>query len=331
MKYEIFGESHGPAIGVVLTGVPAGLKLDMDEIRKEMGRRAPGRDKTSTARKESDLPEIISGVMEDTTTGAPLCALIRNSDQHSSDYSEFRRKPRPSHSDYPASVRYNGNNDIRGGGHFSGRLTAPLVFAGAVAKQYLALRGIEICSVIRNIGGVEDPTEEQVEEIILQARSEEDSVGGIVGINIRNVPAGLGGPDLGENLEGELARAMFAIPAVKGIQFGAGFHLASMKGSEANDPLRMENGKIVTATNHAGGVNGGISNGMPIQFDVVFRPTPSIGKQQETVDLIDQEDTTLSIRGRHDPCVVLRARPVAEAAAALTVMELIQSSVENIS
>lgn len=330
MKYEIFGESHGPAIGVVLTGVPAGLKLDMDEIRKEMGRRAPGRDKTSTARKESDLPEIISGVMEDTTTGAPLCALIRNSDQHSSDYSEFRRKPRPSHSDYPASVRYNGNNDIRGGGHFSGRLTAPLVFAGAVAKQYLALRGIEICSVIRNIGGVEDPTEEQVEEIILQARSEEDSVGGIVGINIRNVPAGLGGPDLGENLEGELARAMFAIPAVKGIQFGAGFHLASMKGSEANDPLRMENGKIVTATNHAGGVNGGISNGMPIQFDVVFRPTPSIGKQQETVDLIDQEDTTLSIRGRHDPCVVLRARPVAEAAAALTVMELIQSSVENI-
>ncbi len=330
MRYELFGESHGPAIGVVLTGVPAGLKLDTEFILSEMARRAPGKNSTSTARKESDLPEIISGVLDGVTTGAPLCALIRNSDQHSSDYSEFKRKPRPSHSDYAAHVRYDGHNDIRGGGHFSGRLTAPLVFAGAVAKLFLKEKGIDVSSVIRNIGGVEDPTPEQMEEVILQARSEEDSVGGIVGITISNVPAGIGSPDRGENIEGEMARAMFAIPAVKGIQFGAGFRLASMRGSEANDALRVENGRIVTKTNHAGGINGGISNGMPIQFDVVFRPTPSIGKEQETVDLETMENTTLCIRGRHDPCVVLRARPVVEAAAALTIMDLMQRQAGNI-
>ena len=330
MKYEIFGESHGPAIGVVLTGVPAGLKLDPEFILAEMARRAPGKNSTSTARKESDLPEILSGVLDGVTTGAPLCAIIRNSDQHSSDYSEFKRKPRPSHSDYAAWVRYNGHNDIRGGGHFSGRLTAPLVFAGAVAKLYLKEKGIEVTSVIRNIGGAEDPTPEKIEEVILQARSEEDSVGGIVGITISNVPAGVGSPDRGENIEGEMARAMFAIPAVKGIQFGAGFRLASMRGSQANDALRVENGRVVTRTNHAGGINGGISNGMPILFDVVFRPTPSIGKEQETVDLETMENTTLCIKGRHDPCVVLRARPVVEAAAALTMMDLMQRQNGNL-
>ena len=330
MKYEIFGESHGPAIGVVLTGVPAGLKLDTEFILSEMARRAPGKNSTSTARKESDLPEILSGVLDGVTTGAPLCAMIRNSDQHSSDYSEFKRKPRPSHSDYAAWVRYNGHNDIRGGGHFSGRLTAPLVFAGAVAKLYLKEKGIEVTSVIRNIGGTEDPTPEKMEEVILQARSEEDSVGGIVGITISNVPAGVGSPDRGENIEGEMARAMFAIPAVKGIQFGAGFRFASMRGSQANDALRVENGRVVTRTNHAGGINGGISNGMPILFDVVFRPTPSIGKEQETVDLETMENTTLCIKGRHDPCVVLRARPVVEAAAALTMMDLMQRQNGNL-
>lgn len=330
MKYEIFGESHGPAIGVVLTSVPAGLKLDTEFILAEMARRAPGKNSTSTARKESDLPEILSGVLDGVTTGAPLCAMIRNSDQHSSDYSEFKRKPRPSHSDYAAWARYNGHNDIRGGGHFSGRLTAPLVFAGAVAKLYLKEKGIEVTSVIRNIGGTEDPTPEKMEEVILQARSEEDSVGGIVGITISNVPAGVGSPDRGENIEGEMARAMFAIPAVKGIQFGAGFRFASMRGSQANDALRVENGRVVTRTNHAGGINGGISNGMPILFDVVFRPTPSIGKEQETVDLETMENTTLCIKGRHDPCVVLRARPVVEAAAALTMMDLMQRQNGNL-
>ena len=330
MKYEIFGESHGPAIGVVLTGVPAGLKLDTEFILAEMARRAPGKNSTSTARKESDLPEILSGVLDGVTTGAPLCAMIRNSDQHSSDYSEFKRKPRPSHSDYAAWVRYNGHNDIRGGGHFSGRLTAPLVFAGAVAKLYLKEKGIEVTSVIRNIGGTEDPTPEKMEEVILQARSEEDSVGGIVGITISNVPAGVGSPDRGENIEGEMARAMFAIPAVKGIQFGAGFRLASMRGSQANDALRVENGRVVTRTNHAGGINGSISNGMRILFDVVFRPISSIGKEQETVDLETMENTTLCIKGRHDPCVVLRARPVVEAAAALTMMDLMQRQNGNL-
>ena len=330
MKYEIFGESHGPAIGVVLTGVPAGLKLDTEFILAEMARRAPGKNSTSTARKESDLPEILSGVLDGVTTGAPLCAMIRNSDQHSSDYSEFKRKPRPSHSDYAAWARYNGHNDIRGGGHFSGRLTAPLVFAGSVAKLYLKEKWIGVTSVIRNIGGTEDPTPEKMEEVILQARSEEDSVGGIVGITISNVPAGVGSPDRGENIEGEMARAMFAIPAVKGIQFGAGFRFASMRGSQANDALRVENGRVVTRTNHAGGINGGISNGMPILFDVVFRPTPSIGKEQETVDLETMENTTLCIKGRHDPCVVLRARPVVEAAAALTMMDLMQRQNGNL-
>ena len=204
------------------------------------------------------------------------------------------------------------------------------MFAGAVAKLYLKEKGIEVTSVIRNIGGTEDPTPEKMEEVILQARSEEDSVGGIVGITISNVPAGVGSPDRGENIEGEMARAMFAIPAVKGIQFGAGFRFASMRGSQANDALRVENGRVVTRTNHAGGINGGISNGMPILFDVVFRPTPSIGKEQETVDLETMENTTLCIKGRHDPCVVLRARPVVEAAAALTMMDLMQRQNGNL-
>lgn len=326
MKYKIFGESHGPAIGIVIDGIPSGLALDMDYILSEMERRAPGRNRTSTSRKEPDIPEILSGVKDMVTTGAPLCAVIRNSDMHSTDYSEIARKPRPSHSDYAAWVRYHGENDIRGGGHFSGRLTAPLVFAGAVAKLWLKTKGVTVSSTVLNIGGVENPDEDQIEQVIMDARASEDSVGGILRLEIADIPAGIGGPDYGDNLEGELARALFAVPAVKGVQFGAGFGFASMRGSQANDPFRMENGKVVTGTNHSGGINGGISNGMPVVLDVAFRPTPSIGMEQKTIDLETQENTTLRIRGRHDPCIVLRARPAAEAAVAVAVMDLIQRS-----
>ncbi len=324
MKYTIFGESHGPAIGVVLEGVPAGLTLDTDFIRAELSRRAPGKSQTATARREADEPEILSGVFEGKTTGAPLCAVIRNADTHSSDYDELRYKPRPSHADYAAFVRYGGSADYRGGGHFSGRLTAPLVFAGAVAKQLLAGFGVTVAAEIASVGGVKDPTPEQIDEIVLAAKNDLDSVGGAIRCQICGVPAGLGGPDFGSNIEGELARAVFAVPAVKGIEFGAGFGMAAMRGSQANDPLRAENGRAVAATNNAGGINGGISNGMPIVFTVAMRPTPSIGREQNTVDLRDMTDAVLTVKGRHDPCIVPRAVPVIEAAAALTMVDIIQ-------
>lgn len=323
MKYTIFGESHGPAIGVVLEGVPAGLELDMGQISAELARRAPGKTAVATARSEADQPDILSGVFQGRTTGAPLCAVIHNTDTRSSDYEELRYKPRPSHADYAASVKYRGNADWRGGGHFSGRLTAPLVFAGAVAKQILAAEGVTVSAVISELGGVKDPTGEEAEKIILAAKADLDSVGGAVRCTITGVPAGCGGPDFGENIEGELARAVFAIPAVKGVEFGAGFGFASMRGSGANDPFRVENGRVVTSTNNSGGVNGGIANGMPIVFTAALRPTPSIGREQDTVDLRTMENTTLTVKGRHDPCIVPRALPVIEAAAALTMVDII--------
>lgn len=324
MRYTIFGESHGPCVGVVLEDVPAGLALDMDFIRAMLARRAPGNGPTATARREADEPRILSGVQDGVTTGAPLCTVIDNSDTHSSDYSELADKPRPSHSDYAAWVKYDGHNDVRGGGHFSGRLTAPLVFAGAVAAQILRDRGVTVRAEISCLGGEQDPSPERVREIILAARGELDSVGGAVRCTITGLPAGLGGPDFGENIEGELARALFAIPAVKGVQFGAGFGFAGMRGSEANDPFRVKDGRVVTEKNDSGGVNGGISNGMPIVFECAFRPTPSIGIEQDTVDLRTMTDARLTIKGRHDPCIVPRALPVVEAAAALTIVDIIQ-------
>lgn len=322
MRYTIFGESHGPAIGVVLQGVPAGVELDMDFIRSELRRRAPGRTPTATARSETDEPEILSGVFEGRTTGSPLCAVIRNTDTHSGDYEEIRYKPRPSHADYAAFVKYGGSADYRGGGHFSGRLTAPLVFAGAVAKQILARHGVSVCAEIASVGGADAPSPDEVERIICEAKSELDSVGGTIRCTVDGVPAGLGGPDFGENIEGELARAVFAVPAVKGIEFGAGFALAKMRGSRANDPFRMEDGKVVAAKNDSGGINGGISNGMPIVFTVAVRPTPSIGREQDTVDLRTMTDAKLTIKGRHDPCIVPRAVPVIEAAAAVAIVNI---------
>lgn len=323
MKYTIFGESHGPAIGVVVTGVPSGVALDPEAIGAEMARRAPGQDATSTARKEADVPEILSGVFEGKTTGTPLAAIIRNTDTHSKDYSKLKDLPRPGHGDYAGFVRYGGCNDYRGGGHFSGRLTAPLVFAGAVAKQVLLQRGIGVASRISMLGGVKDPAAEQVDAIILAAKAEGDSVGGCIACTVSGVPAGFGAPDLGENAEGIFAKHLFAVPAVKGIAFGAGFGFASMRGSVANDPFYMDGGEVRTRTNHAGGINGGITNGMPVEFEVVIRPTPSIAKEQETVSLSGRTDEKLVITGRHDPCIVKRALPVIEAAAALAVCELL--------
>ena len=323
MKYVIFGESHGNAIGVTMTGVPAGLELDMDFILSELARRRPGQNAMSTTRNEADLPEILSGVFEGRTTGTPLCAIIRNNDTRSKDYSRLKACPRPSHADYAGSVRYDGFNDYRGGGHFSGRLTAPLVFAGAIAKQLLKQQGVEVSARISMVGGVENPTPEQLEHIVLAAKAEGDSVGGAISCAVTGLPAGLGAPDFGCNVEGIFSQHLFAVPAVKGISFGAGFGFAHMRGSQANDPFCMEAGQVKTRTNHSGGINGGITNGMPITFEVAIRPTPSIAMEQDTVDLSTGENTKLVINGRHDPCIVPRALPVIEAAAALAACEVL--------
>ena len=324
MKYTIFGESHGPEIGVVLTGVPAGIALDWDFILSEMARRAPGQSALSTARKEADTPEVVSGVFEGKTTGAPLCAIIQNTDTRSRDYEELRRKPRPSHADYAAFVASGGFRDYRGGGHFSGRLTAPLVFAGAVAKQVLKPRGITVSARISMLGGVKDPSESQIEDIVLSAKQAGDSVGGTIACAVEGMPAGLGAPDFGCNVEGIFSQYLFAVPAVKGVAFGAGFALASMRGSEANDAFYMDGDTVKTRTNNAGGVNGGITNGMPITFEAVLRPTTSIYKEQDTVDLDTMKDAKLIIHGRHDPCIVTRAVVVIEAAAALASCEVLE-------
>ena len=346
MRYTIFGESHGPAIGVTLTGVPAGLELDWAEISRELARRAPGKNAWSTARKEADQPEVLSGVFEGRTTGAPLCAVIANTDTRSQDYSRTKDLARPGHADYPAFVRYGGHNDYRGGGHFSGRLTAPLVFAGAVAKQVLALRGIRVGAHVSSIYGVsDDPLEDwdslraaadkdfpvlndgkgaAMKAAIAEAKSELDSVGGSIECAVFGLPAGLGSPDFGENAEGIFSQYLFAVPAVKAVAFGAGTAFSLMRGSEANDPLYVDdNGSVKAEQNCAGGINGGITNGMPLFFEVTLRPTASIARPQFTVDLAKGENAVLELHGRHDPCIVPRAVPVIEAAAALASCELL--------
>lgn len=323
MRYTIFGESHGPAIGVVLNGVPAGMTLDWEFISSELARRAPGQGAMTTARKEADVPEILSGVFQGKTTGAPLCAVIKNTDTRSKDYGDVAFCPRPSHGDYAGYVASGGCNDYRGGGHFSGRLTAPLVFAGAVAKQVLKERGVTVSASISAVGGVKDPTPEQLEQVILSAKSELDSVGGSIYCEVCGLPAGLGAPDFDCNVEGIFSRYLFAVPAVKAVGFGAGFGFASMRGSQANDPFYMDGGAVRTRTNHAGGINGGITNGMPVTFEAVIRPTPSIAREQDTVDLRTMQDTKLTVKGRHDPCILPRAVVVIEAAAALAACEVL--------
>ena len=323
MRYMIFGESHGPAIGVVLEGVPAGLALDLDFIRAELARRAPGQSAMTTARKEKDEPEILSGVFEGKTTGTPLCAVIFNTDTRSKDYAKLKDLPRPGHADYAGFVRYHGCNDYRGGGHFSGRLTAPLVFAGAVAKLALRQRGVEVAARISNVAGIADPTPEEMEKAILAAKADQDSVGGRIRCAVTGLPAGLGAPDFGCNVEGIFSQYLFAVPAVKAVGFGLGTGFADLRGSQANDPFYMDGDTVRTRTNHTGGVNGGITNGMPVEFEVTIRPTPSIARSQDTVDLSAGTDAKLEITGRHDPCIVPRAVPVIESAAALATCELL--------
>ncbi len=347
MRYSIFGESHGPAVGVVLEGVPPGLELDLDAVRFDLSRRAPGKSPLSTARNEADQPQILSGVFEGRTTGAPLCAVIENTDTRSADYAKTRDLARPGHADYPAHVRYQGFNDYRGGGHFSGRLTAPLVFAGGVAKQILAQRGVCVGAHISTVYGVNDEALEDWESLracaakdfpvlndekgaemrdaILEAKNDQDSVGGAIECGVFGLPAGLGEPDFGRNAEGIFAQHLFAVPAVKGVSFGAGAAFALMRGSEANDPLYVDgDGSVKAEQNCAGGINGGITNGMPLVFEVTLRPTPSIARRQFTVDLAKGENAVLELTGRHDPCVVHRAVPAIEAAAALAACELMR-------
>ncbi len=346
MRYTIFGESHGPAIGAVLEGVPAGLTLDLDFVQRELDRRAPGRDGLSTARREADRVEVLSGVFDGKTTGAPLCLLIRNSDQHSGDYEAIRYTPRPGHGDYAGFVQSRGCLDYRGGGHFSGRLTAPLVAAGAAAKLLLRERGVTVGAHISAIYGIRDAAPQSAAELlavgekefpvlddergremrqaILDARKEGDSVGGSIECMVSGLPAGLGAPDFGRNVEGIFSQYLFAVPGVKAVEFGAGVAFALMRGSEANDPFAVEDGRVVTETNNAGGVNGGITNGMPVAFEVTLRPTPSISLPQRTVDLRTGEETEIAVKGRHDPCIVHRAVPVIEAAAALAACEVME-------
>ncbi len=342
IKCSIFGESHGKAIGIVIGGLPAGEPVDEDEIFREMQRRAPGNSALSTPRKESDVIEIVSGIFNGKTTGAPLCAFIKNENAHSGEYDATR--PRPGHADLSAYIKYKGFNDYRGGGHFSGRLTAPLVFAGSVAKQILAQRGIVIGAHIKQIGNLQDKTftdinetllkeltnqsfpllnkeiKESMETLILKAKEDNNSVGGIVECAACGIPAGLGEPFFG-SMESVISQMMFSIPAVKGVSFGSGFDMAEMRGSEANDAIRIENNKIITATNHNGGINGGITNGMPIVCSVAFKPTPSIAKQQDTVNLNTMCNDTVTVKGRHDPCIVPRAVAVVEGALALCILD----------
>ena len=339
VKISLFGESHGKGIGVVLDNLPSGIEIDLDKIGEFMARRAPKKDGTSTMRSEKDIPEILSGLYEGKTTGTPLAAVIYNSDQHSADYGNISHIARPAHADYTGYLRYNGANDPRGGGHFSGRITAPLVFAGAICGQILEQKGITTGAHIQRIKNISDdkfdpmkisaeqlemvkkrpfPTisesaEAEMRELILSARNNLDSVGGIIECAAVGFPAGVGSPMM-DGLENIISQLVFAIPAVKGIEFGNGFGCADLFGSENNDEFSVENDKIVTKTNNHGGILGGISSGMPIIFRAAFKPTPSISQPQNSVDFKNMTEQQLSIKGRHDPCIVPRAVPCVEAA-----------------
>ena len=338
IQITIFGQSHAPAIGVTIEGLPAGEEINLDELKAFLARRAPGNNAWSTPRKEADEPEIQCGIANGKTCGAPLTAIIRNQNTRPGDYANLRTVPRPGHADYTAYVKYDGSADMSGGGHFSGRLTAPLCIAGGICKQILKREGIEIKARIQAIGGIEDPgdiTKQEVltdfpvihaeaglkmQECIAKALSEGDSVGGIIECVVTGLPAGLGGP-LFDGMEGKIASAVFGIPAVKGVEFGVGFATAGLRGSENNDAFCIKDGQVLTETNNSGGILGGITNGMPLIFRAAFKPTPSISRPQKSVDLTTGEETTLEIKGRHDPCIVPRAVPVVEAAAAIAVYD----------
>ena len=319
-RISIFGESHAAAIGVTMEGLPAGSPIDSGTLQAFLERRAPGRDAFSTSRREADAPEFLCGVKNGVATGAPITAIIRNADTRSNDYANLANVPRPGHADYPAEVKFGGFQDRAGGGHFSGRLTAPLCIAGGIVLQQLERFGISVLARAIRIGGETEP--ERMEAAIAAAREAGDSVGGIVEAEIRGLPTGIGDPMFG-GLENRIAQIVFGIPAVKGIEFGEGFAVADLKGSENNDPYGVVDGKVSPLTNHAGGILGGISTGAPVVFRVAFKPTPSIAKEQDSVDLGKMESAKLVVKGRHDPCVVLRAIPCVEAAAAIAVFDAI--------
>ncbi len=338
LKLTIFGQSHSPAIGVTIEGIPAGERIDFEELAAFLRRRAPGQNAWSTARKEADAPEFLSGLVGNTTCGTPLTAVIRNSDTRSKDYSNLTVTPRPGHADYTASVKYFGAQDYAGGGHFSGRLTAPLCVAGGICLQLLKHEGITVISRLASIGGIADEGEltattaekdfptvdtargERMRAAIAQARAEGDSLGGVVECAVLGLPAGLGDP-MFDGMENRIAALVFGIPAVKGLEFGAGFAAAALRGSENNDAFAVKDGRIVTVTNRCGGILGGITTGMPLTFRAAFKPTPSIARPQQSVNLRTGEEETLRIVGRHDPCIVPRAVPVVEAAAAIAVYD----------
>ncbi len=348
LKVSIFGESHGVGIGITIDGLPSGVEIDMEDVMMEMGRRAPGKSNLSTARKEGDRPEILSGIFEGKTTGTPLCAVIRNADMHSKDYGKLKDLMRPGHADYPGFIRYDGFNDYRGGGHFSGRITAPLVFAGAICKQVLELKGINIGAHVNSIENIKDKSfyetelskelldalkikelpllapekEEDMRNTILKAKKDGDSVGGTIECTVLGIDAGIGNPFF-DSVESTLAHLMFSVPAVKGIEFGKGFLMSELRGSECNDEYYYDNEKVKTYTNNNGGITGGITNGMPILFKVAIKPTPSISKNQKTIDVAAKESSEIVIEGRHDPCIVQRAVPVIEAVTAIGILDLI--------
>lgn len=338
LRITIFGQSHSPAIGVTVEGIPAGERIDTAELARFLARRAPGRNDWSTPRREADAPEFLSGLKDSVTCGAPLAAIIRNADTRSQDYAALADTPRPGHADYTAQVKYGGAQDSAGGGHFSGRLTAPLCIAGGICIQLLAREGITVISRIAAIADVEDegalcastaekpfPTVsdergEAMRAAIAAAKADGDSVGGVIECAVLGLPAGLGGP-LFSGLEGRISAAVFGIPAVKGIEFGAGFAAARMRGSENNDCFEASAGRVVTKSNNCGGILGGISDGMPLVFRAAVKPTPSIAAEQLTLNMKTMEETALHVPGRHDPCVVPRAVPCVEAAAAVAVYD----------
>lgn len=348
-KITIYGESHGKSIGVIIDGIPPGITLDFDLIKEEMYRRRPGKDNVSTTRKEKDQVLIQSGYFNDHTTGAPLCGIIENTNKKSKDYSKLKDQMRPSHADYPGRIKYRGFNDYRGGGQFSGRLTAPLVFAGAIAKQILREENIFIGSHILSIGSIEErsfnmtdlnrsffdklkkeklPTidqevKEKMEEEILKYKKQGDSIGGVVEGAIVGLPVGVGSP-LFNSFESHLSQLMFSIPGIKGIAFGEGFDLSKLPGSKGNDAYYYDSeGNVKTKTNNNGGILGGLTNGMPVTYKVAFKATPSISKNQKSINIKDKKNINLSIEGRHDPCIVPRGLVVVEAASAIVALDLL--------
>jgi len=338
-----FGESHGSVVGVIVDGCPAGLPLVEADFQEELDRRIPAEKKIVSARIEKDVAKIFSGVFNGLTTGAPITLMVENKDVKSGDYEDIKDLPRPGQADYPARIRYGGFNDYRGGGRFSGRITVALIMAGTIAKKLLGRYNVDVLAYTLAIGDIKSEKHfssaeirknrdaaatrcpdlicaDRMEQAIMEAKKEGDSLGGIVECVAVNMPVGIGEP-LFDTLDGDLAKALFAVPAVKGVEFGVGFAAANLRGSENNDAYKSSNGKVTTLTENAGGILGGLSSGMPILIRVAIKPTPSIAKEQKTVNVCTLQNTALSVKGRHDPCIVPKAVPAIEAAVAITLVD----------